>query len=304
MEGEEAPAPGDGEVLVRVTGCGLCGSDLPVWQGRRWFRYPAAPGAPGHEAWGTVLETGGGVAEVVAGDRVTGLLENAYASHATAPADHLAPIPDGIGTAPVLGEPLGCAVNVVRRARIGDATEVGIVGAGFLGTLVLVLCVAAGVPTHVLSRRVSALERAEKLGATSVTALDDGQDPVARIETLTGGRLCDVVVEATGHQEPLDLAARLTRERGRLVIAGYHQDGPRTVDMQLWNWRGLDVINAHERDLDVRLEAVREGLALLEDRVVDLAPLVTHTLPLERLQEAFVLQEERPPDFLKAVVVP
>ena len=51
------------------------------------------------------------------------------------------------------------------------------------------------------------------------------------------------------NQRSWDLLRRnfdeLTRVRGRLVVAGYHQDGPRQVDMQLWNWRGLDVINAH-----------------------------------------------------------
>jgi len=57
------------------------------------------------------------------------------------------------------------------------------------------------------------------------------------------------VIEAVGKQWPLVLAAELVRERGRLVIAGYHQDGPRQVKMQLWNWKGLDVINAHQRDL-------------------------------------------------------
>ena len=66
---------------------------------------------------------------------------------------------------------------------------------------------------------------------------------------LTGGRFCDVVIEAVGKQWPLDLAAELAGERGRLIIAGYHQDGLRQVNMQLWNWRGLDVINAHQRDL-------------------------------------------------------
>ena len=71
---------------------------------------------------------------------------------------------------------------------------------------------------------------------------------IERVRELTGGTFCDRVIEAVGKQWPLDLAAELTREGGRLVIAGYHQDGPRQVNMQLWNWRGFDVVNAHERD--------------------------------------------------------
>jgi threonine dehydrogenase-like Zn-dependent dehydrogenase len=69
-----------------------------------------------------------------------------------------------------------------------------------------------------------------------------------RCKRLTGGAMCERVIEAVGLQWPLDLAGEITGERGRLVIAGYHQDGKREVNMQMWNWRGIDVINAHERD--------------------------------------------------------
>ncbi len=87
--------------------------------------------------------------------------------------------------------------------------------------------------------------------------MDDHWKIIDRVKQLTGGQLCDRVIEVVGEQWPLDLAAELTRERGRLIIAGYHQEGPRQVNMQLWNWRGLDVINAHERDPKVYLEGIR-----------------------------------------------
>src|SRR5215470_7710059 len=48
------PLPGPGEVRIRVEGCGVCGSNLPIWQGRPWFNYPLAAGAPGHEGWGRI----------------------------------------------------------------------------------------------------------------------------------------------------------------------------------------------------------------------------------------------------------
>jgi hypothetical protein len=54
-----------------------------------------------------------------------------------------------------------------------------------------------------------------------------------------------------------DLAGELCAERGRLVIAGYHQDGMRQVNVQLWNWRGIDVINAHERDPQAYVDGMR-----------------------------------------------
>src|SRR5215213_6040980 len=64
------PEPGENEVCVRVEGCGICGSNLPVWEGRPWFEYPLEPGAPGHEAWGRIDATGADVTEFAAGDRV------------------------------------------------------------------------------------------------------------------------------------------------------------------------------------------------------------------------------------------
>jgi threonine dehydrogenase-like Zn-dependent dehydrogenase len=103
-------------------------------------------------------------------------------------------------------------------------------------------------------------------------------------------------------QETLDLAARLTRVRGLLVIAGYHQDGPRQIDLQLWNWRGLDVVNAHEREPAVYLRGIREGAQLVADGALDPTPLYTHTFPVEHLGDAFEMLRTRPDGFLKALV--
>ncbi len=111
----------------------------------------------------------------------------------------------------------------------------------------------------------------------------------------------DVVFEVTGHQEPLDLAARLTRVRGRLVIVGYHQDGRRSVDMQLWNWRGLDVVNAHERAPAAYVSGLRGAVEAVRAGRLAPAPLLTHQYPLDELGEAYRVSVERPEGFVKAV---
>ena len=123
------------------------------------------------------------------------------------------------------------------------------------------------------------------------------------VKQLTGGVFCDRVIEAVGKQGPLDLAAELTREGGRLVIAGYHQDGPRQVDMQMWNWRGFDVVNAHERDPKMYVRGLREAVEAVASGRLDPAPLFTHTYSLERLGEALDATRDRPDGFLKALVV-
>jgi len=302
LDDVDAPQPGPGQVLLAVQGCGVCGSDMGPWHGVAGISYPLAPGAPGHEVFGTVAALGPGVdGGLAVGDAVTALACRGYSALDVADAADVVRLPPALAGRPVLGEPLACAVNVMKRAGVREGDVVVLVGAGFLGALILQLARRAR-PQRLIavSRRPSAREVALGAGADLALGYDDDVD--GRIAAATGGRLADVVIEATGRQEPLDLAARLVRVRGRLVVAGYHQDGPRTVDMQLWNWRGLDVVNAHERDPEVYRRGMEEGVALVAAGELDLAPLLTHRFPLADINRAFATAAARPEGFLKAVV--
>jgi threonine dehydrogenase-like Zn-dependent dehydrogenase len=105
-----------------------------------------------------------------------------------------------------------------------------------------------------------------------------------------------------GKQWPLDLASAIVGFGGRLVVAGYHQDGPRQVNMQDWNWKGIDVINAHERDPRVNLRGLNEAVAAVAGGRVDLAALLTHRFALAELNEAVAATRDKPAGFVKAVV--
>ena len=144
---------------------------------------------------------------------------------------------------------------------------------------------------------------ASQLGAAHLVPLGDTWDTINQAKAANAGRECDVVIEAIGLQAPLDIATHLTATRGRLLIAGYHQDGNRQVDMQLWNWRGIDVINAHERDAAVYVAGMREAAQLVEAGVLPLELLVTHVFPIEDAAEAFRHAVQRPDGFLKAAVL-
>jgi threonine dehydrogenase-like Zn-dependent dehydrogenase len=279
LESVPLPTPDAGEVLVRVEGCGVCASSLPVWQGRPWFEYPLDAGAPGHEAWGR---------EVDSGRRVALLHERGFAEYARVRADHVVPLPQELDGFPFPGEAIGCAMNIFARAAVHPGDTVGIVGVGFLGALLVQLCVGTGARVLAFSRRTFSLELARSFGAATPNTPEDES--------------CDVVIEAAGVQDTLDLAASLCRIRGRLVVAGFHQDGPRSVDMQLWNWRGLDVVNAHERDPAIVLEGIRAAAQAVAGGQLDPRPLYTHVLPLDRLDEAFALAAARPDGFVKALV--
>jgi threonine dehydrogenase-like Zn-dependent dehydrogenase len=86
-------------------------------------------------------------------------------------------------------------------------------------------------------------------------------------------------------------------------VAGYHQDGMRQVNMQLWNWRGIDVINAHERDPGTALDGIRGAIQAVTDGTLDPAPLYTHRFELGELDQALDTMRRRPDGFLKALVV-
>jgi threonine dehydrogenase-like Zn-dependent dehydrogenase len=298
----EPPTPGPGEVRVRLEGSGVCASNLEAWAGQPWFQYPLESGAPGHEAWGRVDAVGDGVEDLRPGDRVALLSGRAYAEYDTAAATSVVRLPDSLADQPFPGEPLGCAVNIFRRSRIEAGQTVAIVGIGFLGALLCRLATDAGARVLAITRRPFALEIARSLGAAETIPMDDHWRIIERVRDLTDGVFCDRVIEATGKQWPLDLAGELTRERGMLVIAGYHQDGPRQVNMQLWNWRGLDVINAHERDPAVYLDGMRAAVDLVASGKLDPSPLYTHTFPLDRLGDALDATRDRPDGFLKALV--
>jgi threonine dehydrogenase-like Zn-dependent dehydrogenase len=298
------PEPGRGQVLVRLEGCGVCASNLPVWSGRPWFQYPMAPGAPGHEGWGEVVALGEGVGDVALGSRVALLSGNAYAEYDVAEAGAVVPIPDTLAGRALPGEPLACAANVVQRSRIEPGQTVAVVGVGFIGALVVQLARAAGARVLALSRRGYALELARAGGAGQVFCSDEPAAAIAAVQQVTGGAGCERVIEAGGEQATLDLASALVATGGLLAIAGYHQDGLRQVDMQSWNWRGMDVVNAHERDQAVVVQGMREAIAAVADGRLDPFPLLTHRFGLDQLPAAFDAMRRRPDGFLKAVVAP
>lgn len=300
----ERPEPGPGQVRVKLEGCGVCASNLTPWSGPEWMSFPGEPGGMGHEGWGVIDAVGAGVTGLAVGDRVAALSYKSYADYDIADADAVVKLPPELDGQPFPGEPLGCAFNIFRRSNIQPGQTVAIVGIGFLGAILTRLATDAGARVIAISRRPFSLDVARRFGAADVIPMEEHNGIIERVKELTGGKLCERVIEAVGKQWPLDLAAELTAERGKLIVAGYHQDGPRQVNMWLWNWRGLDVINAHERDPRAYIAGMREAVEAVASGRLDPAPLYTHRYPLERLGDALNDTRDRPDGFLKAIVTP
>ncbi len=296
------PVPGPTQARLRLEGCGVCASNLTPWAGPEWMRFPTEPGDLGHEGWGVVDAVGHEVSRVKVGDRVAALSYRAYAEYDVAEEAALAILPGELDRVRFPGEPLGCAMNIFRRADVRAGQTVAIVGVGFLGAILTRLATDAGARVIAISRRLYALDLATRMGAAETIPMEDHQAIIDRVRALTGGQFCDRTIEAVGKQWPLDLAAELTAEGGKMVVAGYHQDGPRQVNMRLWNWRGFDVINAHERDPEVAMRGLHEAVEAVAAGRFDPTPLYTHAYTLERLGEALDATRDKPDGFLKALV--
>jgi threonine dehydrogenase-like Zn-dependent dehydrogenase len=295
-------APAEDEIKIRVQGCGVCASSIPVWEGREWFNYPMEPGSPGHEGWGIVEETGGKINSVAKGDRVTFLSFHAYAEYDLAREGTFARLPASLNNIPFPGEPLACALNIFNRSNITKNDVVAIIGIGFLGALLCQLVKNARAKLIAISRRQYSLEVATNYGADETIALTSTWEVGNKVAEITGNAFCTRVIEATGKQAALDIATEIVGEGGRLIIAGYHQDGLRQVNMQKWNWKGIDVINAHERDPLKYLHGMQQAAEAVELGIIRPDQLYTDTLPLDEIGRGFEMTRDRPEGFMKVLI--
>lgn len=296
------PKPAENEVLIRIEGCGICGSDFPVWEGRPWFQYPYQAGAPGHEGFGVIEELGANVTSVNIGDRVAMLSYHAYAEYDVADATQVVKLPDQFTEVPFLGEPLGCSMNIFKRSQITKTDTVAVIGAGFIGNLLIQLSKSAGAKVIAISRRESSLKMAFNSGADHIIKMEDHYQILQKVNELTGNTGCSCVIEATGKQWPLDIAGEITSIRGRLVIAGFHQDGLRQVNVQNWNWKGIDVINAHERDPQEYIKGMKLAVDAVNSGILNPKPLYTHEYDFKELNSAFKDMAEGRDGYIKGIV--
>jgi 2-desacetyl-2-hydroxyethyl bacteriochlorophyllide A dehydrogenase len=297
---QDLPPVARDDLRVRVTQCGVCTSELDVWTGTAVDEPLPAP--IGHEVAGVVEEVGPDVVGFAPGDHVAVWVPGGgFAEAVLVPqrfAVHVAP---GLAF-PGVAEPLSCVVNAVELAapRLGD--DVVIVGAGFMGLLLLQVSLLKGPRSvTVIDLRADALEQARALGATHV--LDPrAEDAAAAVGRIAAGDAADVAYEVTGVAPGLDLAASVTRMSGTLGIVGYHQGEPRPVPLGHWNWMAYKIANAHFRDPDVIMGGLRAGMRLVSAGVLDPTPLVTHRFALDQTADAFATAEAKPDGFVKAVV--
>ena len=294
---QQPQEPGPNQLLVRVLSNGVCASDLPVWA-REQGRYPISIG---HEPVGLVEATGPGVTLPV-GALVGGRIGDSFATYAIADAEDAVVLPESVDPLTALPEPVGCVVEGYRRTPIPVGASVAVIGLGFMGLVMLQLLRTSPVSRiDAVDPRSDARDAALRNGADRALAPDDIPAALHFGERSTGSDGVDVVIEASGSQAGLELASSLVRPHGTVSILGYHQ-GPRQVPMRDWNWKALEIVNAHVRDRSLLRDATAAGLRLQAAGRLDIASLVTHRFGPARIDAAFETLRDKPHGFIKSIV--
>ena len=264
----EAPSPGEGEVLIHVAACGICGSDLGEYLHGPRFDDDHLPYTMGHEVAGTVAETGEGVdvkvgTEVVLSPLVAcgdcrccdeakyNLCRNlevigaqrpgAYAERVTIPAENAVPLPDGVSLElAAVAEPVAVAFHALMQSPLRSGQSVGVIGTGPIGLGLIQLAKAAGAgPIFASGHREARRALAHECGADVV--IDPREtDPVERVGTETDGGV-DVAFEMAGNESALNDAIKVTKPDGHTTLVGVFKDETRIDPMDLVN---------HERSIN------------------------------------------------------
>jgi threonine dehydrogenase-like Zn-dependent dehydrogenase len=294
-----APQPGPGEVLLRVEAVTTCPQwDLhlrhnePMFLGHR-FQYPYPPGQPGHEATGTVTALGEGVEELAVGDRVSAWRDpgsgvpGCYAQFVARKAEHLIRVPPELSpeaTAPVeLAMCVGATFLMLRQMGVVAGRRFGINGLGPAGLIAVQMARAEGA-REVVGFDLSPQRREMALSLGADAAVDPRDDLASRFPARPAAPTLDCGIDCVGARASVeflmdrvvDVAALFGVQREEYTFAPRHYKG-----LRLCGYPG------HSR------EAAEYAVELMARGSLNLAPLSTHHLPLERYNEGIELLERQ-----------
>ena len=315
----EMPVPdvAEDQVLIKVSFCGICGTDYALFSGNSSFLKNGRASYPirlGHEWSGVVSKVGGGVNDFRAGDRVVGdnfvscgkcescrkgdynscagrfhvgtlnpCWPGAFAEYIRMPRRHVYHLDDKI---PMMGaalcEPLSVAYGGIRRMDITERSVVAVIGTGSIGMAAAVLarCRGAG-RVYMIGRNPYKLGLARRLGITGTINIGDG-DAAQQLLGLTGGRKADFVLECSGAPSMVMQSFSLAARKGRIALIGFYENRLDGIDIDLLVSKELTVIGIMGEYGN--LEAVLKIMAV---RPLCLSPIITSVIDFDDCAPAF-----------------
>jgi D-arabinose 1-dehydrogenase-like Zn-dependent alcohol dehydrogenase len=329
LEDVPIPAPGDGEVLVKVAFCGICHSDLSLINGTFPAQRPVV--TQGHEASGTIAKLGPGVTGWAEGDRVVvaagrpcqqcpncrrGDLSNCmfiqlmafaydggWAEYTVAQAVGLTRVPDNVPLeqaailADAVSTPFGA---VVRTGKVAVGESVGVWGVGGVGTHIVQLARLVGaVPVIAVDINPVVLDRALELGADYAFDSRDA-DVKDKIAEVTGGRKLDVAFDAVGLKVTFEQALDCLTIGGRLVGVGMSAECPTIGPTSMFGLTQRQVLgHLGYQNVDI------ETLATLVSRGrLDISRSISQIVPLEDIKDGIAMLENQDGNPIRILVKP
>ena len=309
---EDVPIPeiGPDDVLVQTKACGICRTDLHIYDGLAYI--PQLPHILGHEPSGIVTEVGQNVSGFKTGQRVvphlfftcgncyycrvgsdaqctslTGLLgvlnDGAFAEFFVAPAENLFVLPNQVSFE--AGGLSSCAaitaIHAIRRTRLGPNDTAVIVGSGGIGQILVQILKASGVNIVATSRTQGKLDTAKKLGANLV--LQQGHpDTLKEIKKFAGGDGVQCVFDCVGTSSTMKASAQYVMRGGQIIVIGEEPEFPEIDTIQIAQ-RELEIIgtrNGSRQDID-------DVIGMLATGIVN--PPIAETFLLEEVNQALDL---------------
>lgn len=299
------PTVQPGHVLIRTSYLSLCGSDIQMLHYGADEAYPHPPGTSGHEMVGFIEAVGDAGSEYSVGDRVLSLApgHKAMCEYYVAPYEHLVPLPDNVSLEILLqSQQLGTVIYAAQRLPNIVNKNVVVVGQG-----------SAGLWFNFQLRRMGArkvvamdiedfrLDRSQTYGATK--CLNNAQeDPIEFTRAYFDGELADLVVEAAGEVDAINLCVDLVRKYGDILYFGYPRDQVFPFNFyELYKkcCRTQTIVGAAN---DPNLASMRAAVELVASGEADAGSLITHRVPFSETIKAYEQHRTRGDGAVKIVI--
>lgn len=303
----DAPRPElqPGHALIRTRMLALCGSDIWLMDHSPAERYPFAVGTTGHEVIGEVVAIDGSHDAVHVGDLTLTLAPDhrGMAEYYLAPIENLLPLPaDRSPEELLMAQQLGTVIYACKQLPSVIGKTVAVIGQGSAGLWFNFMLKRFG------ARKVIAFDNHEhrrelsrRYGADAVVS-GKADDVLDQFQSLNGGQLADVVVEAAGREAAINLAFDLAKHDTAFMLQFGLPRAPLTVNYDTMFWKCLTVKSIVHAAREPGHTSTLHALELIGSGVLDVKPVLTHRLPFDRVHEAFDLQRTAADGAVKTLV--